>query len=212
MKYLVFIGLFVAGGLVGYLVGSGQSNEGDRVEDNDLPEPITEFIYDTIVKTERVEVPVVEEEPDSSFMLRDSLEEMNMLDTLIEEILPRDTTKKDEDINIRKDELIASRTVPIIYLNDPVKSDTIVKELLGIKGNLPEEMKIQFWNSPLNYKGYKLSRNTLVVYGLSEQLAYEVYYKDGKHYLSNEGEFYRLNETTAFRSFDRANREDILND
>ncbi|MGB1103683.1 MAG: hypothetical protein ACPG21_08645 [Crocinitomicaceae bacterium] len=213
MKYLVFIGLFVAGGLVGYWVGASQSSDKEHVAEDVQVEPVTEFVYDTIVKTERVEVPVIEEEVDSNLIKNDSLTLNPELDTLKEIILSRDTTNSDDnDLNIRKDELIASRSIPIIYLNEIVDADTTVRDLLGIKENKPTEMRIQFWSSPLNYKGYKLSRNTLIVYGLSEQLTYKVYNKEGQHYLSNEGEFYKISETTAFKSFESAKREKILND
>ena len=212
MKYLIFIGLFLAGGALGYFLGVNQEDQVMESTISEEPEKITEFIYDTIVRTETVEVPIEEPEPlDTLKILVDSLQEPT-LDTLKEKIKPRDTLESEEDMNIRKDELLATKTYPIIYLNQPVQNDTLVKEMLGIRENQPKEMNVQFWQSPLNYKGYKLSRNTLIVYGLSDQLTYDIYYRDGKFYLSNEGEFYRISETTAFASFQPANRSAILND
>lgn len=202
----------MAGGLLGYFLGIHQNAPVMESNISEEPEKITEFIYDTIVRTETVEVPIEEPElQDTLTVLTDSVQQP-ALDTLKEKIRPRDTLVTDENINIRKDELLATKTFPIIYLNQPEQNDTLVKEMLGIRENQLKEMNVQFWQSPLNYKGYKLSRNTLVVYGLSEQLTYEIYYRDGKYYLSNEGEFYRVSETTTFTSFQQANRAAILND
>lgn len=177
------------------------------------PEPITEFIYDTIVQTQTIEVPVENPAPmDTNLTEDETLGSYQQLDTLKEVIQLRDTIEQEENMNIRKDELLATETYPITFLDAPENKDTLVKEMLGIRENLPKEMNVQFWRSPLNYRGYKLSRNTLIVYGLSEQLTYNIYYRNQTYYLANEGEFYKISETTTFKSFEEANRAIVLND
>jgi len=213
MKYLIFIGLFLFGGLLGYFLGVYQGSPAMESTIAEESEPITEFIYDTIVQTETIEVPVEYPAPiDTIATDDDTLASSQQLDTLKETIQPRDTVQQEERINIRKDELLATETYRIVYLDEPENKDTVVKEMLGIRENLPKEMNVQFWRSPLNYRGYKLSRNTLVVYGLSEQLTYDIYYRNKMYYLANEGEFYEIAETTTFKSFEEANRAAVLND
>lgn len=212
MKYLIFIGLFVVGGLAGYFVGANTA--GSDVEDNAAEtELITEFIYDTIVERERVEVPVYSTpEVDSSTLFTDSVETNLELDTLKERILPKDTTIEDEILNINRDEMIATKRIVITYLEPEVEKDSVIKDLLGIKQDRPTEMIVQFWKSPLNFSGYKLSRNTLVLYSLSAQFDYTIFYKDDQYYLSNTTVFYRLEETSEFLPFKEVDKNQVLDD
>jgi len=213
MKYLIFIGLFIAGGTIGYFVGktSGQSAVDDNFTET---ERITEFIYDTIVEKERIEVPVYTTPVVDTNIVEpaDSLEDLFVLDTLKERILPRDSVGQDEELNINRDELIASKRISIQYLDELVEKDSVIKDLLGIKQNRPAEMIVQFWTSPLNFSGYKLSRNTLVLYDLSAQFDYSIYFKENRHYLSNETVFYVLEETTDFLPYQEVDKNEILND
>ena len=213
MKYLIFIGLFIAGGTIGYFVGktSGQSAVDDNFTET---ERITEFIYDTIVEKERIEVPVYTTPVVDTNIVEpaDSLEDLFVLDTLKERILPRDSVGQDEELNINRDELIASKRISIQYLDELVEKDSVIKDLLGIKQNRPAEMIVQFWTSPLNFSGYKLSRNTLVLYDLSAQFDYSIYFKENRHYLSNETVFYVLEETTDFLPYQEVDKNEILDD
>ena len=108
--------------------------------------------------------------------------------------------------------MITSRRVPIVYLEEAAEKDSVIKDLLGIKENRPTDMIIQFWESPLGYSGYKLSRNTLVLYGLSDQFKYTVYFKGNNYYLATKELFYVLKETSDFLSFKSVDRNAILND
>ncbi|MFT5823580.1 MAG: hypothetical protein ACI8ZM_004842 [Crocinitomix sp.] len=210
MKYLIFIGLFAAGGVTGYFVGTNQSFNEVEIPTNET-ERITEFIYDTIVERERIEVPVYKTPIDTVTEEFDTLDFKLLLDTLKNDILPRDTANE-EGLNIKRDEQIATIRIPIIYLESNVEKDSIIKDLLGINENLPTEMVAQFWSSPLNFSGYKLSKNTLILYGLSEQYKYTVYYKDDIYYLTNEAVFYVLRETQQFLPYSEIDQSSVLND
>lgn len=211
MKYLVVIGVIAVAGVAGYFIGINQS-ERIASEDSGDPELITEYIYDTIVKKQRVEVPVYTEVSDTIQDFTDSLDTAIMDDTLSETIHRKDTSNTGEEISIRRDELIGSKRIPIIYLEEPVKKDSLMKEMLGIKESHPSEMIVQFWRSPLNFTGYKLSKNTLILYGLPEQFDYKIYYKNHLHYLSNEGFFYVIKETQEFLSYREVDKNTVLND
>jgi|GEM_PF-1272881 len=214
MKYLAFLGLLVVGLLIGYLVGARQG-ESLLSDESDT----TDFFVEEEEETPRnkPKVKPVESivETEDSLLIEfgaDSLGKWEEgLDTLNERILPRDTTT-DEELNIKRDRMISSRRVSIVYLEEAEEKDSVIKDLLGIKENRPAEITIQFWESPLGYSGYKLSRNTLVLYGLSEQFKYTIYHKGVHHYLATKELFYILKETSEFLSFKSANRADVLND
>ena len=214
MKYLAFLGLLVVGLLIGYFVGARQADS-PYTDESDTTDFYVEA-EDETPRNKQKDKPVesVLEMEDTLLLeidedtLGDWEEE---LDTLTERILPRDTTAE-EELNIKRDRMISSRRVPIVYLEEAVEKDSVIKDLLGIKENRPTEITIQFWESPLGYSGYKLSRNTLVLYGLSEQFKYTIYHKGVHHYLATKELFYILKETSEFLPFKSANRADVLND
>ena len=214
MKYLAFFGLLAVGLLIGYLVGVRQVDSPfDEV--TDTTELNNESEEDT-PRNKPKEKPVeneIEIEDSLQYSIEgDSLGDWDEeLDTLSERILPRDTTA-DEELNIKRYRMITSRRVPIVYLEEAAEKDSVIKDLLGIKENRPTDMIIQFWESPLCYSGYKLSRNTLVLYGLSDQFKYTVYFKGNNYYLATKELFYVLKETSDFLSFKSADRNAILND
>jgi len=211
---LAFIVLLMIGVLIGYFVGVHQeeSTLESMADTTDFYMPSE----DSAPKNKPKDKPlVVNLEPDDSLLMNaelDSLEEWGDLnDTLSVEIELRDTSE-DEELHIKRDRLISTRRVPIIYLDETVEKDSVIKDLLGIKEHRPTEMILQFWESPLGYSGYKLSRNTLILYGLSEQFKYKIYFKDNAHYLATKDLFYILKETSDFVSFKSANRSQVLDD
>lgn len=88
--------------------------------------------------------------------------------------------EEQEEIVVKKDEMISSKTISIIMFNPIVKmsaKDSLLQKVSGIsedKNNLPF-INIEFWKSPLNYKGYKLSKYKLIVYGINSADAVTIY-------------------------------------
>lgn len=210
MKYLIFIGLFAAGGVTGYFFGVNRSFNEVQIPVNKT-ERITEFVYDTIVELERVEVPVYQGTIDPVEEFQDSLAGEVLLDTLKNEIFQRDTSIE-EEVTIKRDEQIDVKRIPIIYLEESIAKDSVIKDLLGIKENRAKEITVQFWSSPLSFSGYKLSKNTLILFGLSHQYEYSIYHKNDTYYLSYETICYMLRETQEFLPYSEVDQMLIFND
>ena len=60
---------------------------------------------------------------------------------------------------------------------------------------------IEFWESPIHYSGYKLSKSLLIVYDLSPQFDYVLYKRNEDYYLNFQSIYYQLKETDEFLSF-----------
>ncbi len=81
---------------------------------------------------------------------------------------------EEQEIQVKKDELIETRLVEILdkdtVTTDATTSETVEK--LNSFANLPEpearnlNLMVELWSSPLNFKGYRLLKNRLIVYGL----------------------------------------------
>jgi hypothetical protein len=206
MKYVAWVGLFAAGLTVGYLVGVNNVPEPDETPVS-TTEFIKETVVDTIIQTETVEVPVKEDESDTLSEEIDT--SLSITDTLIliEDI---DTTASEEDIKIRTEKMVGYRWLTVDVLEQSTEKDSLIKEMLDINDKMPTRLKVEFWESPLNFSGYKLSRSKLVLYGMPSQLEYKLYRRLDKYYLSTQSFYYSLKETEEFLPYLEVSKEEVF--
>lgn len=113
---------------------------------------------------------------------------------------------KGEDIYVERDVLLSTELVRINILNNQSKTDSnnvlidSLKTALNIIADPPVEfLQIEFWKSPLNYRGYKMSKSTLVVYGLINELILSVYADNGFVFLTTNESNYQFEQTIDFK-------------
>lgn len=127
-------------------------------------------------------------------------------DTLQNELTSLDSTvqKTEEEIIVRKDELIASKNIDIINIADTKQErDTIMQQVSGVKEDYKSPNKIEFWKSPINYKGYKMTRNKIVLYGINATDPFSVFKIDDAFYLKHLTNVYKLEYTNDFKQFEK---------
>ena len=118
-----------------------------------------------------------------------------------------------ENYGINKDELLSTKVLPIIYLDKKmIDSDSLIKKALSITTIEKENLAIEFWNSPIDYHGYKLSFSKLIIYGVSPQLSYDLYKKDGLFYLTNENVCFQLKENSEFSTYIQVDSKILFNE
>jgi hypothetical protein len=123
-----------------------------------------------------------------------------------------------EDFVVRKDELISTKTFEVLNLypltNRNISKDSILQLVSGVKddrNNNKQFFNIEFWQSPLNYKGYKMSKFKIVLYGIVLNDGIKVYKLDDVVYLKNMSLVLKLDYTSDFKSFDRITDDVIIN-
>lgn len=210
MKYLLWSGILLGGIIIGFFIGRSVNEEKPEVTiTKEQPtEFITEYIRDTVVQKERVEVPVLNDTIVENDSIADSV--FYSPDTVNIAEVP-DTTLGD-DLTIRREKVIKKITLPVIYLSEPEEKDTLIKEMLGIEEKPVKSVVVEFWESPLNFSGYKLSRKKLVVYGLSPQHDYSFYRKENDYYLSDQKVYYQLKQTQDFLKYVEVSKDVVFND
>jgi hypothetical protein len=128
------------------------------------------------------------------------------------------TNNPDENIVIRKDEMLTSRTVELLNIS-PVASnsngskDSLAAKLAGVREDKTggrQFRTLEFWTSPLNYKGYKMNRNKIVLYGLPDSDGIKLFQLDDEIYLQNGTVTYHLESGNDFRTYEKVNSESIL--
>jgi hypothetical protein len=122
----------------------------------------------------------------------------------------------DGDIVIRKDELLTTRTIEVYNLNptaNKTSKDSLLQKVSGIKDDKStgkQMFNIELWSSPLNYKGYKMSKYKMVLYGITSIDAIKLYRLDDVIYMKNASAVYRLEPSADFKPYERITDEQVI--
>jgi len=124
--------------------------------------------------------------------------------------------EKEEDIVILKERLVSSVKVQLLNL-DPeapanTKRDSLLEEVSGLREDKPKMSYIvEFWESPINYEGYKMGNNKVILFGLqSGQEKPELKQLQKKIYLKHQGIYYRIDDTFAFKALSQVVAPEVL--
>ncbi|MCW3083909.1 MAG: hypothetical protein JWP12_1275 [Bacteroidetes bacterium] len=121
-----------------------------------------------------------------------------------------------DDFVVRKDELLSTKTIEVFNLNPTVKStakDSLLQKVSGIKDDKTTDKQffnVEFWESPLHYKGYKLSKYKMVLYGYASADNLKLYRLDDVIYLKTGTFVYRLDYVSDFKPYERITDEQII--
>jgi len=130
------------------------------------------------------------------------------------------TGNDDDNIVVKQDQLLISTTIVVEDKSESGKEidESLSKEAveqLNPAADLPEKEKpppsfiTEFWVSPINYRGYKMSKNKLVLFGIEEPDAVKLYRVNEGIYMSYLREYYKLTDTFDFVSYQKLKEAEI---
>lgn len=108
--------------------------------------------------------------------------------------IKKDESKKDDDNSLSQS--ATSKLNPSAGLIEPSKTDD-------------DNYEVEFWLSPVNYKGYKLSSTKLVLFGIEEPDAVKLYIVENKLMMKYGQEYFRLNPSDEFIAFSSIKNTDL---
>lgn len=109
----------------------------------------------------------------------------------------------EEEINVMKEEHLSDKKIKVINLDSKVQKDTLVNKLAGVtKDEYPDVFTVEFWKTPLNSKGYKMTRNRIVLYGLSDFSNITIYKVEDKIYLKDDDFVYKITSSSEFKTME----------
>jgi hypothetical protein len=118
-----------------------------------------------------------------------------------------------ENYQVLKEELIGIKNIyvkTITPLEKTSTADSLAASLAGVNTPAPEEFfMIEFWKTPLNSKGYKMTRNRLLIYGYPEKNDLALIKRNDNYYLRNNKMVYRLNYSSEFKPLERITESDV---
>jgi hypothetical protein len=116
-----------------------------------------------------------------------------------------------EDINVAQEELLSVKNIKVIDLDGISKKDTLTGQLAGVSSSdYPNMFFVEFWKTPLNSKGYRMTRNRVILYGLSDFSSITIYKVDDNFYLKNDDVVYKISSGTEFKPMELVHDTDLL--
>jgi hypothetical protein len=108
------------------------------------------------------------------------------------------------EINVATDELLAVKNVKVIRINPSGNdNDSLAAEIAGINENTTDLYFIEFWKTPLNSKGYRFSKNKVLLYGFIDFNNVSLYELDNSFYIKCSDQVYKLFYGADFKSLER---------
>ncbi|MFO8054124.1 MAG: hypothetical protein R6U19_03055 [Bacteroidales bacterium] len=120
---------------------------------------------------------------------------------------PEDTVfTENEQIIVRKDKLLAAKSYHIHSgkekdtEQDKKNIDSLLIDDKYSKNGSRDSLLVEFWKSPINYKGYRRIKNRLILFGISRDDSIKIYQNKDGLFFRFKGKDFPLNETNEFRS------------
>jgi hypothetical protein len=189
------------------------SKKGEAVDKHELNAPREDLKQKPMQETDSSD-----NEPAAKPVQADSLEvkkeEAPVLDSAV-------MAARDEDIIVKQDQLLISATMPVE--NKTIDKEGAPEESLAEEAvqklnpaadlpaveKIPSNVTVEFWVSPINYRGYKMSKNKLILFGIEEPDAVKLYRVNDALYMVYLKEFYRLNDSFDFVSYQKLKDSEI---
>ncbi len=207
-QYISFAIVLIIGIIIGYFLS-------DIARTDVSPDVITTHTVDTLIQSEIVEVPVEiktkVKEVDTVYIQSDDVvkPDSNVLNTDTVSFIETDTLVTDD--SILQDKKISQIKVKLVDLSTTEK-DTLLEKLLDVKTVKNESVTIEFWESPVNYTGYKLSKSRLIIYGLVQSEDLKFYKRDSDYCLKVNGLYYSLIETGVYLKYTQTEKPEFIDD
>jgi hypothetical protein len=120
-----------------------------------------------------------------------------------------------DNYQVLKEELIAVKNIYVKTVTPIEKvnaTDSLAASLAGVTTPAAEEFfMIEFWKTPLNSKGYKMTRSRLLIYGYPEKADLALIKRNDNYYLRNNNLVYKLNYSSEFKPMERTTETGIFN-
>lgn len=107
-------------------------------------------------------------------------------------------------INIATDELLSVKTIKVIRQGDSFSAaDSAAARLANIGEPSSDLYYVEFWKTPLNSRGYRFSKNKVMLYGFYNSNNVLLYQIDQAFYLKSDEQVFRLTSGGDFRPLER---------
>ena len=182
---------------------------------------ITDTTRNTITRTDDSEATPGNEDEDSIDLAvnpftKDTLDKVATHENSNGPVLPGDSLKVEKDKKTTQSiySVSAFETVsPIGTEKDDGKVSTgdpdglKVSNVKKVRGTT---VKVEYWQSVVNFKGYKLSDSKLQLYDVKPEESVSFKYLDKQLYMKKNGSFYKMNASGNFEQYQKETNSDVI--
>lgn len=119
--------------------------------------------------------------------------------------------KEDSGINIASDELLTVKNIKIIQIGEFIPSkDSSDIQKTRIDDTNTDLYFVEFWKTPLNSKGYRFTKNKIMLYGFDDFSNLTLYEIDHSFYIKSSDQVYKLLYSSEFKQLDRVLDSELL--
>ena len=119
--------------------------------------------------------------------------------------------KEDSGINIASDELLTVKNIKIIQIGEFIPSkDSSDIQKTRIDDTNSDLYFVEFWKTPLNSKGYRFTKNKIMLYGFDDFSNLTLYEIDHSFYIKSSDQVYKLLYSSEFKQLDRVLDSELL--
>lgn len=119
--------------------------------------------------------------------------------------------KGDSDINIASDELLTVKNIKIIQIGEFIPSkDSSDIQKTRLDDTNSDLYFVEFWKTPLNSKGYRFTKNKIMLYGFDDFSNLTLYEIDHSFYIKSSDQVYKLLYSSEFKQLDRVLDSELL--
>lgn len=118
---------------------------------------------------------------------------------------------EEDQVTIAKEELLSVKSIKVIKIGGASNSgDSLVANLANVKENGSDLYFVEFWKTPLNSKGYRFTKNKIMLYGFMDSNNLLLYELENSFYIKSSDQVYRLFYGGDFKQLERIVDTELL--
>lgn len=129
--------------------------------------------------------------------------------TMVPDSLPIDSL----GLMVKKDELLYIKNIKVIRLTASGKNaiDSAMAKAADIDPvDMPANFAVEFWKSPINYRGYKMGRSKIVLFGIYQADDISLVSVGSSIFLKNRDLYFKLEPSEDFCSLSQVTDKNLL--
>ncbi len=126
-------------------------------------------------------------------------------------------TTGDSNVVVMTDQMVGYRTVAFTNLDSSMRSSAakVSDSLIGeLNDEAPQgdnsSYRVEFWESPINLKGYKMSIGKLILFGINSTEPVKIVRYNGTVYIITGQETYKAQFTDDFRPYEKVTDKNLI--
>jgi len=124
---------------------------------------------------------------------------------------PDSLFEAEAELMIATDEILKVKTVKIIRIGNSTEGkDSLASKLAQVNDVTSDMYFIEFWKTPLNSKGYRFSKNKILLYGFVDFNDVLLYELDDSYYLKSSDQVFKLFYGSDFKKLELVLDTDLL--